>query len=48
MKSARFAEILHLLVKNDVIDVKQRSGRPKDLAVIPVLRATLDEVERRS
>jgi hypothetical protein len=23
---------------------KERSGRPKDLAVLPILRATLDEI----
>ena len=31
-----------------LIEIKGRSGRPKDLAVIPVLRATLDELRRRS
>jgi hypothetical protein len=31
-----------------LIEAKERSGRPKDLAVLPVLRATLDEVKRRS
>ena len=31
-----------------LIEIKQRSGRPKDLAVIPALRATLDEIRRRS
>jgi hypothetical protein len=30
-----------------LIEAKQRSGRPKDLAALPVLRATLDEVRRR-
>jgi hypothetical protein len=30
-----------------LIDAKQRSGRPKDVAVLPVLRATLDETNRR-
>ena len=40
--------IVHVLNLATLIDVKQRSGRPKDLAAIPVLRATLDEVERRS
>lgn len=29
-----------------LIDAKTRSGRPKDLAVLPVLRATLAESER--
>ncbi len=31
-----------------LIGIKERAGRPKDLAVIPVLRATLEEIERRS
>lgn len=30
-----------------LIDSKERSGRPKDLAALPVLRATLDELQRR-
>lgn len=30
-----------------LIEAKERSGRPKDLAALPVLRATLDEIERR-
>jgi len=29
-----------------LIDVKRRAGRPKDLAVIHLLEATLDEVRR--
>jgi hypothetical protein len=31
-----------------LIAAKERTGRPKDLAVLPVLRATLDETNRRS
>jgi len=31
-----------------LIEIKQRAGRPKDLAALPALRATLEEVERRS
>jgi hypothetical protein len=31
-----------------LIDAKAKTGRPKDLAVLPVLRATLDEANRRS
>jgi hypothetical protein len=31
-----------------LIELKERAGRPKDLAVLPVLRATLAEVQRRS
>jgi hypothetical protein len=30
-----------------LIEAKTRSGRPKDLAALPVLRATLDETKRR-
>jgi hypothetical protein len=29
-----------------LIEAKERSGRPKDLAALPVLRATLDETQR--
>jgi hypothetical protein len=31
-----------------VIEVKRRAGRPKDLAALPVLLATLDEIQRSS
>lgn len=31
-----------------LIEVKARAGRPKDIAAIPVLQATLDENRRRS
>ena len=31
-----------------LIDAKERAGRPTDLAALPVLRATLDELNRRS
>ena len=40
--------VVRVLDLRTLIEVKQRSGRPKDLAVIPVLRATLDETKRRS
>jgi hypothetical protein len=30
-----------------LIDLKEKAGRPKDLAVLPVLRATLAESLRR-
>jgi hypothetical protein len=40
--------VVRVLDLPTLIEVKRRSGRPKDLAVMPVLRATLDEVERRS
>ena len=31
-----------------LIEVKRQAGRPKDLAVLPVLTATLDEINRRA
>src|SRR5678815_1434428 len=31
-----------------LIDVKRRAGRPKDLAVIPYLEATLDEIRNKA
>lgn len=30
-----------------LIEAKERAGRPKDLAALPVPRATLDEMKRR-
>lgn len=38
---------LRVLSLPALIEIKQRLGRPKDLAVIPFLRATLDELKRR-
>ena len=38
---------LRVLSLPALIETKQRLGRPKDLAVIPFLRATLDELKRR-
>ena len=40
--------VVRVLSLPALIEAKERSGRPKDLAVLPVLRATLDEVKRRS
>jgi predicted nucleotidyltransferase len=34
------------LLLERVIEIKQRAARPKDLAALPVLRATLDELRR--
>jgi hypothetical protein len=31
-----------------LIEAKERAGRPKDKAALPVLRAALDELTRRS
>jgi hypothetical protein len=40
---------LSILVLNlrELVEVKRRAGRPKDLAVLPVLEATIDEAEKR-
>lgn len=38
---------VRVLALTALIEIKERSGRPKDLAVIPVLRATLDELNRK-
>lgn len=38
---------VRVLALSALIEIKERSGRPKDLAVIPVLRATLDELNRK-
>jgi hypothetical protein len=46
MRHARFADILERLA-TDEIEAKRRSGRLKDVAPLPVLRAALDEWRRR-
>jgi hypothetical protein len=38
---------VRVLALTALIEIKERAGRPKDLAVIPVLRATLDELNRK-
>jgi hypothetical protein len=38
---------VRVLSLSALIEAKERAGRPKDLAVLPVLRATLDELKRR-
>lgn len=38
---------LQLLSLREIIAVKIRAGRPKDLAVIPYLQSTIDEIERQ-
>ena len=30
-----------------LIEIKERAGRPKDLAVLPVLRSTLERAQRK-
>jgi len=39
---------VHVIDLPTLIGLKEKAGRPKDLAVLPVLRATLAEVQRRS
>jgi hypothetical protein len=39
---------IRVLELSTLIEVKRRAGRPKDLAVIPFLEATLDEIRRKS
>jgi hypothetical protein len=38
---------LHVLQLERLIGVKKRAGRAKDLAALPVLRATLEEQRRK-
>lgn len=38
---------IRVLALATLIEMKERLGRPKDLAVLPVLRATLEELKRR-
>jgi len=38
---------VRVLSLSALIGAKERAGRPKDLAALPVLRATLEETERR-
>jgi hypothetical protein len=39
--------VIRVLSLPALIDAKERAGRPKDLAALPVLRATLEETKRR-
>jgi len=39
---------IQVLTLPALIEIKERLGRPKDLAVLPVLRATLDERRQSS
>ncbi len=41
-------QAIRVLGLRSLIGIKERAGRPKDLAVIPLLKATLDESLRRS
>jgi hypothetical protein len=38
---------LRLLTLREILAVKTRAGRPKDLAAIPYLEATIDEIEQK-
>jgi len=40
--------VVHVIDLPTLIELKEQAGRPKDLAVLPVLRATLAETLRRS
>lgn len=37
---------LKVLSLRRLIEIKERAGRPKDLAALPVLRSTLDRIEK--
>jgi hypothetical protein len=39
--------VIRVLTLPALIEAKERSGRPKDMAALPVLRATLDEQKKR-
>jgi hypothetical protein len=39
---------IRVLTLAALIEAKERAGRPKDIAALPVLRATLEEARRRS
>jgi predicted nucleotidyltransferase len=38
---------LRVLALRELLAIKRRAGRPKDLAVIPYLESTIDELDRR-
>ena len=38
---------VRVLELSHVIAAKEAAGRPKDMAVLPLLRATLDEIRKR-
>jgi hypothetical protein len=40
--------VVRVIDLSTLIELKEKAGRPKDLAVLPVLRATLAETRRRS
>jgi hypothetical protein len=38
---------VRVLALRELIEIKRRAGRPKDLAALPVLESTLEELERK-
>ena len=38
---------LRLLTLRELLAIKSRAGRPKDLAVIPYIQSTIEEIERK-
>jgi hypothetical protein len=38
---------VRVLALRALIEIKRRAGRPKDLAAIPILESTLEELERK-
>jgi hypothetical protein len=38
---------LRMLSLSEILAIKKRAGRPKDLAVIPYIQSTIDEINRR-
>jgi hypothetical protein len=40
--------VVRVLELSTLLEVKRRAGRPKDIAVLPFLEATLDEIRKKS
>jgi hypothetical protein len=38
---------LRILSLREILAIKIRAGRPKDLAAIPYIQSTIDEIERQ-
>jgi len=36
-----------MLSLSEILAIKKRASRPKDLAVIPYIQSTIDEIDRR-
>ena len=39
---------LRILSLREILAIKARAGRPKDLAAIPYIQSTIDEIESQS